>query len=274
MARCCERAQPKGESRVISIRVDTSVLDHKLDQLRSALVGAGRPGDAATILQDESRKLVKQVMGITPPKSLAQGRAAVERDIHRAETPFSTEGYKGKLKDRLDKLAAAGDVAAINAILKNIKGRSANWRVMNFSRELHQTARGSRGRVISVKNIFVLQVRELAKYVKSIQARVGLRKSGWLPALTVLGGRAPAWVARHVSNAPGTAALQLTGMMPGITISSHAAGVGEDRRLIQYAVNVRAKAMASRARMLVKDYANMWHAGAVRPAAQLTPDTQ
>jgi hypothetical protein len=259
---------------MLTCRVDTSVLDAKLDQLRGALIGAGRPGDAATILADESRKLTKQIMGFTPPKNLAQGRVAVARDIHRAETPFSTEGYPSRLKARLDKLAAAGDIIGINAILKNLRSKAGNWRVANFSKELHQNARGSRGRVHTAKKLFVLQVRELAKYVAEIQKRVGLRKSGWLPALIALGGKAPSWVARHVGNAPGRASVQLTGTSPGITMSSHAAGVGDDRRLIQSAVNVRAKAMASRARMLLSDYKKMWHAGSIRPAAKLTPDTE
>jgi hypothetical protein len=257
---------------MVTARIDTSKLDAKIDSLRSALIGAGRPGDAATIVADESRKLAKQIVGFTPPKSLAQGRKAVARDIQRAATPFDASKFtQPKMRERIDALAKDGNYDALNAILKNIKGNMAKWRVAPFHPDLHRKARVSRGRVLSTKKIFVTQARALAAYIKKMQDRVGLRKSGWLPALLALGGKAPAWVARHLGHAPGTARVTLVGTNPGVTISSHAAGVGDDRRMIANAVNVRAKAMARRAKMLVTDYKNAWHAGdRIAPAAHKT----
>jgi hypothetical protein len=65
---------------------------------------------------------------------------------------------------------------------------------------LHLKLRNKRGRVPKQKKQAWVQARDLKKYVKSVQARVGSLKAAWLPALmhfaTKVGGsqRVPAWI--------------------------------------------------------------------------------
>src|SRR5215217_2533851 len=94
----------------------------KLDQLRRALIGAGRPGDAANVIADEGRKFAQVAVRIAPPKSLAQGRKAVARDVRRSQTPLDGAKFgTGKTGERMTKLASEGNVEALQKIPGNFK---------------------------------------------------------------------------------------------------------------------------------------------------------
>lgn len=157
-------------------------------------------------LYEEWPLLMRKVMDFTPPfrnkgkpgpSDLSVGRAAVAFDIYKVMRPFNPAAKTKGLERILDRQ----DVAAFNVLAarsKNpiMKGLTA----VHFNRQLHLQARDSRGRVRGRDRRQVVlgsDVGLLKEYVNSVQKRVGFAKSGWLPALQLVGGDAPAYVTKQ-----------------------------------------------------------------------------
>lgn len=157
-------------------------------------------------LYEEWPLLMRKVMDFTPPfktkskpgpSDLSVGRAAVAFDIYKVMRPFNPQA---KTK-ALEKILETRDLAAYNILAArsndpNMQGTTA----VEFSESLHQNARDRRGRVPGRDRRQVVlgsDVGRLKKYVAETQANVGIAKSGWWPALALVGGEAPNYVTRH-----------------------------------------------------------------------------
>ena len=261
--------------------VDATRFNDQIARVHSALIGAGKMGDAATVVEDETRRFLKQVMRFTPPKSLAQGRKAVARDIRRAMTPVDPEFFTNpELKHRIrailsqgydtvtttrtnfgsikpserQKAARTSAFVALSGLIGNANGWK-KWKVRHFDRSLHTKARDNRGRVNRTKRVFVMEAGAHKKYVREVQSRVGLMKSGWAPALRSVGGAGeiPSWVARHTRN-PGFVVNNLGNSSPSVTVGNVAKGVGQIQHFVRGALNARVNAMRRNIRLILSDY--------------------
>src|ERR1022692_3862419 len=79
-----------------TITIDDSRGQAMLNDLHDALIGRGQMGDAAVVLEDEFRLLLKQIITLTPPPGLgqaarAQGEDAIQRDLAKLFTPINGE---------------------------------------------------------------------------------------------------------------------------------------------------------------------------------------
>ena len=183
----------------LSVKIDTVRYRNDLNQFVEKL-----NADAQILLKEEMRLLLRDISRLTPPKTLAQGRKAVAGDVSRAVGSLDPEKIKWP---EMKKAVIAKDVAAINAMTKNLKnGYFANRRLLTSIDQVagaHISARNSRGRVRSDQgNMTFANI--WRKYAKSVQDRVGYARAGWAAAAQGVGLNLPSWVARHAAYSKGT----------------------------------------------------------------------
>ncbi len=176
-----------------TLSIDISAWTRKV-----ALLGAATGKNMREVLDEEWPLLMRKIVDFTPPKTLAQGRAAVNRDIRKTMRPFDpalvrTEGVR--------EIVARKNIEAFNLVAGRAHGGPLQGaRAVPFSPEIHTSARNARGRVTtSQQNRVVLgsDAQLLKRYLKTIQDRVGWAKAGWLQALHLLGETAASYIERH-----------------------------------------------------------------------------
>lgn len=160
-------------------------------------------------LYEEWPFLVGKMMEFTPPfrpnslrngnsaSDMSVGRAAVNRDVRKTMRPFSPVFKK---KSALSKAVITRDIRTFNIIAQRVKsGPMAGATALPFSPSIHTDQRNSRGRVGKGYQYVILgpEVALFKRYLKRTVDKVGIAKSGWLSALFLVGGTAPAYVSRH-----------------------------------------------------------------------------
>jgi hypothetical protein len=244
--------------------------------------------DAAVILHDEFRLLMKQIITLTPPHGLGQsalaaGEGAVKSDLGKAFQPVDEE-----------LLNEIGSKFGVDGIDTWITGKSSGdkihllWDRLDPSGEgmsdFHQKHRDSRGRVRGVRKkvigawaaSYVVAKQDFAEYLKKILSHVGRRKAGWAVAYMELGGKVQEWIRRHVnSGANGDVEIRLSD--PNnmrISAFNSSPGIKDDERIIRDAQRVRREAMAKKLALIISCYSKDV-AQKIRPRrrAQLTPET-
>jgi hypothetical protein len=101
---------------------------------------------------------------------------------------------------RLEKIVTQQNIDAYNVIAARSKNPDMHGtKAVHFNAALHLTARDRRGRVKGDRRQVVLgsDVGLLKNYVQKVQNQVGFAKSGWLKAMLLVGGTAPAYVTKH-----------------------------------------------------------------------------
>ncbi len=152
-------------------------------------------------LYEEWPLLLEKIISFTPPKTLAQGRAATSRDLEKTMRPFdpSTVRTRG-----VREIISKRDIQAFNIVAGRAKGGPMkNARAVAFNPTIHTSQRNAQGKVGRATNQVVLgsDASLLKKYKKTIQDHVGYAKSGWLRAYYLVGGaNAPSFVSRHGMN--------------------------------------------------------------------------
>lgn len=150
-------------------------------------------------VRQSARLLNAELLRFTPPKTQAQGRKAVARDIGRAMWLLDPKKIHNSI------LAAAvrdGEHEVVEAFINALRRRGkagalGTHQLKHFSPSLHQSARNNRGRVTSRKRIMVIEGPEYKRYVKEVQSHVGALKFGWAISGRQLGVSIPAWVLGH-----------------------------------------------------------------------------
>lgn len=156
------------------------------------------------ILRAEGKQVALKALAFTPPqKGKRQGERRVARDIGKAIRSVQPSAFTSP---RLRELAEARNYEGLNAAVKAIGGgitvdsdgsKVSISEFVPFDPKWHESARGSRGRVFSNKRIGTLDTESHRDYVKKVQGRVGFARAGWAPAVTGLGGKVAAYIARH-----------------------------------------------------------------------------
>lgn len=137
--------------------------------------------DAVTVMKQQAKGFIKEVIAITPPggpnvspvKARKRGSAKVKADILRV--------VRGVRPER----AQQHDVAAL------VEAKRVRGRVVNLA-----SAR------------ITVPADKLRAYIKAKQQRVGFLASGWNVAAAKLGLKPPAWIWRH--SGPGQMEVNVT----------------------------------------------------------------
>lgn len=225
----------------VAVNVDLTGLDRAILRYVEELGIEG-----AKVVKNTGRLLAAELLRLTPPKSYAQGRAAVERDINRAMWSLDPAKIHNKvLRTAVQDQEFDVVQAFLNALQRTGKsGAFAGYRLEHFSPELHRRARDRRGRVQRSQKIIVLERAEHKRYVKEIQGHVGSTKFGWGIGAQRLGVNVPSWVLGH-NPALGSYEENLKGLDPMLAMTNRGPGLdGVAQSIIRQAVSRREKAMA------------------------------
>jgi hypothetical protein len=165
------------------------------DLAREGLVDPG-----LGILSVQAKLLLEHVMGITPPRTIKQGKDRVRIDLERIFRPLDPNKFRNQ---SIRKLIRAGDPVAWDNFSSRLReGELAQTRAIVPNERLHRSNRDKRGRAYRNPRPKMVTLKPDQEALKQLiiasQANVGYAKAGWVRAYTELGGdRAPEWVKRH-----------------------------------------------------------------------------
>lgn len=166
-------------------------------------------------LYEEWPLLIRKVMDFTPPfktraafkgegsnanhaSDLSIGRKAVAFDIYKTMRPFDPKEVRSP---ELKKIIERKDTAAFNVFAgRSNSAAMSGLYAIPFDPNEHLRQRDPRGRVPGRDRRRVVlgdDAERLKAYVTATQQRVGWAKSGWLKALLLVGGEAPAYVMKQ-----------------------------------------------------------------------------
>ena len=169
----------------VSVQINTDAFN---DAVRRYVkeVGVALP----QAMRTQARLLFGRIIQRTYPKTRAQGRKAVARDIGRAVRVLRPQEFDSKSVQRLIRKR---DYEGLQAVFE----RSGNrMRVIPFHPALHQNARDRRGRVRKETGNATLDREEVRAHLKRQQDHVGRAKGGWAAAFMAVGGKPSDWIAR------------------------------------------------------------------------------
>jgi len=191
------------------VQVDTTLFEEALVRYKA---GTGKTW--AEVIREQGRLMVQRVIALTPPRTRAQGRNAVARDVRRVFIDSESAGVRiasvAKWRERLLHDAELGDFRFRSASVQKA-WEARDWATLEiiFARsdakrfkvieaptiDLHHAAR-VRGRVPrgSRTKLVVPDARVLGRFVARLQQGVGIAKAGWAASMLQLGGKLPGWV--------------------------------------------------------------------------------
>lgn len=195
-------------------------------------------------LGKQGQLLAEHCMRLTPPKSAAQGRKRVQRDLEKIFHPVDPAGLDSP---SLRKLVYRGDAPGWEAFARNVrKGPLAGTVAVTPDAALHQANRDSRGRARRTNMVTLWPQRGALKaLINAAKERVGWGKGGWLRGYLALGGRrAPDWVLRHGA-VRGVFVDGRSAERPAIEVRNDTGWgrSGESQRIVGNALAARARAM-------------------------------
>lgn len=202
------------------------------------------------LLTDQSRLFLQQVISLTPPKTLQQGRARTGQDIAKVVKPFNTTAFKNK---RLEEIVNQRDYRSFERFMQFVNNsalKGATAGPFSAAADTHRQLRNHRGGVGGRdRKHFVIgrsEVAALKKYTKRKLSHVGLAKSGWLLALWTVGGSAPSWIEKQLQRGQGGVHNALHEADPYIVAENKtpwAENRDEGLRIVRTALTYRVKAM-------------------------------
>lgn len=215
------------------------------------------------LIAGQLKFLIRGIMDLTPPETLAQGRAAAKSDIRRAMSPWG--GEKGEfasirnepLRERLQSYQRLGQYDKLWEVWSKI-GQASSLQMKDFDPALHHSAQNDRGRVPTDQGIIIPQLRAWKAYVTQVQGKVGRARGGWAASALALGLTVPGWVSRHISG--GSFSVQSDARVTTFTMINRAVFIPRYRQNIDLALEGREKALATDVRRFLagaKTYARL-----------------
>lgn len=202
------------------------------------------------VIEDRHRIRMGRRMKLLYPKTQAQGRLAVKRDINRAANPLDPNKFTD---DRLKKLIRKEDTVALSAIAaKNPKMFGAS-EVVRFVPSIHERARRSRGRVPrNFKGKRVTGITRQRRHIRNHQKKVGLVKSGYALGIMRLGGKVPGWLARKATSTGRFSNKSMDKRYPRIESTNMVSYASTYEKTVRFADAADTRAMKSHIRRLLR----------------------
>jgi hypothetical protein len=228
--------------------------------------------DAAAVVQDEHRLLTKTIVNFTPPTPALgmSARKAGENAIKRELASFFSEADASLI----DTIGSEHGLTGINTYITQKDGQKLQllWNRIDPLGEgmeaQHKAIRNNRGKIPPSRKSgqgsgkwsarVIVPRGTLAAYTAKIQARVGRWKASWAQGLARTGVNFPAWISRHFGTVNEESVFDLSKMndpvRPSITFGSNSPGNNRIRSLVQNAVNLRAKAVLRKIKLIISGY--------------------
>jgi hypothetical protein len=162
---------------------------------------------AGDVLKDQMRLFVEKAVGTLPPKSAAQGKAAIKKDVCSVLGAIDDQKALRKLNEMFEnrfsplRFETGGEAPAR---IEAAKYRTKRGRIKYKADTVHipKTQLRFSGKMHVSKRVRNAIIREKS-------AKVGTLKSGFMKAVMMLNSRVPAWVSK--GNGPGEAVNTLNG---------------------------------------------------------------
>ena len=263
---------------MISATIDTSKLDAMLYGVYNALIGTG--GDVATITQDESRLLAMQLMKLSQPQDRRKLETKIEANVRARFAALNednatsdhglgvsangTRWYAASdtflfgAADAKDLRNAAGDQIRDVFYSSDLKGKHGKaFLIYDFNKSHRKQQK------VAITRRIITSKSSLARGIKDIQQSIGKLAASWFATAKTIdnSAKAPAWVASHLKGSQTTKSItDLTGVKnldhPSITFGSKAHAVSSKKGMgqVQFAVNLRAKKLAARLKLILSGY--------------------
>jgi hypothetical protein len=248
--------------------VDTSKAMAALESLADAM-----KVDASTLVADETRRLAKTIANFTPP--LKSGFGTPQRTGEHAIERELSSLFSEATPNLIDEVGSKFGIKEINtAYVTERNGTHLNlqWGAIDATgdrmAEYHKANRDpNTGKVKLIRRAsntvwaarVIVPTGSRDPYVKQIKARVGRAKAKWALIAAKLGEKIPNWINRHFGSLGGESIANLDGLAnrekPSIIFGTIDPNNRKIRGQVQAAVNLRAKAMANRARLMRSGYA-------------------
>lgn len=241
----------------ISFRADTTAFIRSMDRYLGVITSSRTREE---LMKGQLKFLVRGVLDLTPPETLAQGRAAVRTDISRAMSVWGGEdgSFSGirndGLRERLQTYSRSGQYDKMKEVWAAI-GAGSSVKLLDFSPELHHSVQNDRGRVPSSQGVMVPQRMEWRAYLAKIQGQVGRARGGWAAAAQMVGLTVPEWVSRHAAG--GSATADYAGGRTTFTFTNRAIFIPRYAQNVELAISGRQKAMETEVRRFLQD-AKTW----------------
>lgn len=236
------------------MKVDASRFNRAMDEMLKF------SNDAKKVIRQQAALLVKDLIHLTPPFSdkpssesynvqRRVGEKAVERDIRNGWIAidslevFSSQTKTGK---RIRRLFKNGSWKELQELLNQIGFKRLMRVESELTKQWQDSARDKRGHVAKGAHGrgAVGKQRELDRFVKLRQLRVGAGKAGWKPSASMVGHSIPAWIGRHSSM--GTASVKEGRDSIEFTFRNfvpHIQLAGRELKVVQTALDNRATVM-------------------------------
>jgi hypothetical protein len=215
----------------------------------------------AEVIRQQARLLFQEVERRTPPKTLAQGRARVKKDVETTVKPLSPKKLRKPSVRAWYERVREQEGEPLQKFMETIFGKRSV--VVPFSPALHMQNRDKRGRAIPTPYV-TKDVRKEEAYIAKRRMMIGRARGGWAGAVEALGGSVAAWVSKWKRK--GAFADKLNSMvnahLVGTNMSEWAEGGDEDR--------IISSAMMIRSRKMLQNIENQIRRGIARFQAQPT----
>jgi hypothetical protein len=241
----------------ISVEVNTARLEDALYLLaKAARLEPGR------IIQEEVKGICRQIISLTPPRSLAQGRNAIKGDLFGgrrvSSARYSSIGLFQRIGNSTQVPPRGTGTETVGVRLgweggKKIRIMKKFWQPnagipqMRDFHKRYQNPRTGRTGVVSQSQIGRWRVQDQMwvsdgaanKYLRDVQSRVGWAKAAWVAALESAGGTAPSWIKRHAAKSG--SAVANYGENPSVLAIAHAVKIPNYQRMVDAAVATRVR---------------------------------
>jgi len=161
--------------------------------------------DSGPLIAEEARLFWQDVMKFTPPKTLAEGRNAVDKEIRRAFPDFTVNARtSSRVLDAYEYATRTGDIGPLNHRFE----KAGNVRrAVKFDKALHKKSRNSSGRVVfpRIQQMIATEQDRAARerYILETQKKSGMVKGAigkiilHVNSLVRFKANVPAWIARN-----------------------------------------------------------------------------
>lgn len=253
--------------------IDMTGLHRLTDGLRWALIGAGRDGDAANIVADESSKLAMECADRVAKKDLAKEERKMKSDVRRAFLAGPEEAFPVAKRGGHNGITwlYAGENFLAGTATEDLRPDLTAAEMLKLKKTLPSRPGlawpkiGVHGKQSVVKmNRIVVRRSEREKLYELIRSRFGRMKatfarSGFEIAKSIgKTVRVPAWISRHFEDMRLPAGYEIGSNpeRPFVEFSSRAPGIEKQHKKIAAAVKVREAKMRKHLDRILTGYAN------------------
>ncbi len=219
--------------------------------------------DAKKVVKKETGELMKTLVRVSPPKSVSKTKQGIERRVTAKFDAARDTGGHPSSGSAMEWYAFSSKF--LYGVAEDNDKRNAStdelyklsFKITKTGRQLLDFVHPRQRQRVLLSGRILTEPDKVKDVVKRIQNHVGRLKAGWLAAWDFIqptgGNNPPEYIMKHKQGAKGRFENGLnTVNFPTFTIANSAKGITDKKikSIIQFALNLRGRAMASNIRLL------------------------